>query len=75
MNFQPTTKNKRNKTISEQATALYCRLSCDDDSDGDSNSIKNQKLLLGKYAEEQRFRNPRYYIDDGYTGSNFVEVR
>lgn len=71
MNFQPTTKNKRNKNISEQATALYCRLSCDDDSDGDSNSIKNQKLLLGKYAEEQRFRNPRYYIDDGYTGSNF----
>ncbi len=45
MNFQPTNKNKRNRNLSEQATALYCRLSCDDDSEGDSNSIKNQVVI------------------------------
>lgn len=56
-------------------TALYCRLSRDDGMEGDSNSVMNQKRLLQKYAKEYHLENPRYYVDDGYTGTNFVEVR
>ena len=52
-------------------TALYCRLSCDDDSQGDSNSIKNQKAILSKYASEHGMINPQFYVDDGYSGTNF----
>lgn len=52
-------------------TALYCRLSCDDDSQGDSNSIKNQKAILSKYASEHGMSNPHFYVDDGYSGTNF----
>lgn len=52
-------------------TALYCRLSRDDGTDNDSNSIVNQKKLLQKYAKENGFTNTRYYVDDGYTGTNF----
>ncbi len=71
MNLQPTIKYKKVKNTEEQWTALYCRLSCDDDLDGDSNSIRNQKMLLQKYADENRLRNVRFYVDDGYSGSNF----
>ena len=52
-------------------TALYCRLSRDDGTDNDSNSIINQKKLLQKYAKEHGFENTRNYVDDGYTGTNF----
>ena len=52
-------------------TALYPRLSRDDDMQGDSNSIVNQKKLLSKYAKEHHFTNTRFYVDDGYTGTNF----
>ena len=52
-------------------TALYCRLSRDDGAEGDSNSIANQKKLLHKYSKENGFSNTRYYVDDGYTGTNF----
>lgn len=52
-------------------TALYCRLSRDDGTDNDSNSIVNQKKLLQKYAKEHGFSNTRSYVDDGYTGTNF----
>ena len=52
-------------------TALYCRLSRDDGTEGDSNSIANQKRMLEKYAKENHFGNTRYYVDDGYTGTNF----
>ena len=71
MNLQQTMKYKKQKNTEEQWTALYCRLSCDDDLEGDSNSIRNQKMLLQKYAEENRLRNTRFYVDDGYSGSNF----
>ncbi len=71
MNLQPTIKYKKVKSAEEQWTACYCRLSCDDDLDGDSNSIRNQKMLLQKYADENRLRNVRFYVDDGYSGSNF----
>ncbi|MCX4287104.1 MAG: recombinase family protein, partial [Clostridia bacterium] len=68
MNLQSTKKIKKAEM---QYTALYARLSVDDAVEGDSNSIKNQKLMLGKYAEEHRFKNVRYYVDDGYSGTNF----
>ncbi len=52
-------------------TALYERLSRDDEMQGESNSISNQKLLLEKYAIENGFSNIRHFSDDGYTGVNF----
>lgn len=55
----------------EKITALYCRLSRDDDLSGDSNSIVNQKQILGEYAKRHGFLNPAYYVDDGYSGTNF----
>ena len=56
---------------SEKITALYCRLSCDDDLEGDSNSIVNQKAILSKYAKDNGFSNPRFFIDDGVSGTTF----
>ena len=47
----------------QKITALYCRLSRDDNLEGDSNSIQNQKLILQKYADENGFQNTRFYVD------------
>ena len=44
-------------------TALYCRLSRDDGTEGESNSIANQKKLLAKYAKEHGFSNTKFYVD------------
>ena len=52
-------------------TALYERLSRDDELEGESNSIINQKSYLQSYAEEKGFTNCRHYTDDGYSGGNF----
>ncbi len=52
-------------------TALYCRLSRDDELQGDSNSIVNQKVILSKYAKENHFSNTAFFVDDGYSGTNF----
>ena len=52
-------------------TALYERLSRDNELNGDSNSIVNQKKMLEKYAKEQGFTNLAHYTDDGYSGTNF----
>ena len=60
-----------NKSNNLSLTALYCRLSRDDGTEGDSNSISNQKRMLKKYAKENGFANTRFYLDDGYTGTNF----
>ena len=54
-----------------EITALYCRLSQDDGADGESNSIQNQRNILERYAREHRFPNPRFYVDDGYSGGSF----
>ena len=59
------------KRQQEKFTALYCRLSQDDGREGESNSIVNQKEYLMKYAKEHGFPNPKFYVDDGYTGTNF----
>lgn len=52
-------------------TALYERLSCDDDLAGDSNSITNQKRYLQDYAGSHGFTNCVHYTDDGWSGGNF----
>lgn len=58
-------------TESGAVTALYCRLSCDDDNEGESLSIENQKKLLTQYADEKGFLNTRFYVDDGISGTTF----
>lgn len=47
----------------DKITALYCRLSRDDEQDGLSGSIKNQQAILEKYAQENGFKNTRVFID------------
>lgn len=58
-------------TTEEKITALYCRLSQEDENEGDSNSIENQKAMLTKYAIENGFRNIEVFVDDGYSGVFF----
>lgn len=60
-------KNKKQIGI----TALYCRLSRDDGTESESNSIGNQKKLLSQKAKEMGLTDTKYYVDDGYTGTNF----
>ena len=55
----------------EAVTALYCRLSRDDELQGDSNSIINQKKILQAYALDHGWKNIRFYIDDGISGTTF----
>ena len=52
-------------------TALYCRLSQDDGNVGDSDSIVNQKKILAEYAERNGYTPYQFYIDDGFSGTNF----
>ena len=63
--------NNRQTEKKEKYTALYERLSCDDDLAGDSNSITNQKKYLELYAAEHGFLNCVHYTDDGWSGGNF----
>ena len=58
----------------DKITALYCRLSRDDELAGESNSIKNQKLILSKYAQDNKFQNIRFFVDDGYSGTTFTRA-
>ena len=58
-------------TYPDNITALYARLSQEDALDGDSNSIVNQKKILLKYAEDNDFPNPTFFIDDGVSGVTF----
>ena len=62
--------NKRN-TARDGVTALYCRLSRDDGTESESNSISNQRTLLQQKAKEYGLTNTRCYVDDGFTGTNF----
>ena len=57
---------------SDKITALYCRLSRDDDMAGESNSIINQKSILSKYAKDNKFQNIKFFVDDGYSGTTFT---
>ena len=55
----------------EKITALYCRLSQEDENKGDSNSIQNQRAILEKYAKDNGFENIQIFVDDGYSGVSF----
>lgn len=55
----------------EKITALYCRLSRDDEQNAESGSISNQKKLLSNYAMKHHMFNTMYFIDDGWSGTNF----
>ena len=57
--------------MKEKITALYERLSRDDEQQGESNSITNQKKYLELYAAEHGFLNCVHYTDDGWSGGNF----
>ena len=66
----------------QKITIIYCRLSVEDikeDAKGgkadESNSIQNQKEYLTRYAKEHGYTNLKILVDDGYTGTNFAEVR
>ncbi len=62
----------KNKQIgSNKITALYCRLSRDDELSGDSNSIVHQKEILSAYADKHGLQNTNFYVYDGYLGTNF----
>lgn len=62
---------KTKQTGSGKITALYERLSRDDELTGDSNSIINQKKLLEDYAKSHGFTNCAHFTDDGWSGANF----
>ena len=59
------------QTAKEKRTALYCRLSKDDGNFGESSSIQSQKEILARYAKDNGFNNVSYYVDDGYSGTNY----
>lgn len=67
----PKTNRPSFSVAGDKVTALYCRLSRDDDLQGESNSIVNQKAILKKYADDHGFANTAYFVDDGYSGTNF----
>ncbi len=64
---------RRNVLLSkdDKLTALYCRLSRDDGTSNESMSIETQKTMLSEYAAKMGFKNIRFYVDDGYSGTNF----
>ena len=55
----------------DKMTALYCRLSQEDDRAGESLSIENQKAMLLQYAREHHFPNPMFFVDDGVSGVTY----
>ena len=69
---QTAIKNNKKYNYGGDVTALYARLSKDDDLVGDSNSIVHQKEILAKYAKEHGFSNCEFYIADGFSGTNFT---
>jgi len=59
------------QTTQQLITALYPRLSHEDELSGESNSISNQKRILEAYAKQNGFTNLKWYTDDGFSGANF----
>ena len=62
---------KRAKSNNDKITALYCRLSKDDGTNNESMSIGTQKTMLKEYAKRNGFLNCQFYVDDGYSGTNY----
>ena len=67
----PLKEDAEMQRATEKITALYCRLSQEDANEGESNSIQNQKAILLQYAKEHRFPNLTFFVDDGYSGTNY----
>ena len=61
----------RQQTSGAPITALYCRLSRDDELQGESNSISNQRRMLESYCRDHGLKNCQYFVDDGWSGANF----
>lgn len=67
-----TTANKTSGQTEEKITALYCRLSVDDDNkDEESNSILNQRQILSDFARKEGYTNTMFFVDDGVSGTTF----
>ena len=59
-----TTAIKTNGQTDEKITALYCRLSVDDDNkDEESNSITNQKQILSDFAKKEGYLNTMFFVE------------
>ena len=65
------TAKKKNIEQEAQITALYCRLSVDDDRAEESNPITNQKQILADYARRNGYKNTQFFVDDGVSGTTF----
>lgn len=63
---------KKKQPNEQRITALYARLSRDDEKEGISGSIQNQKAILEKYASDNHLPNPQFFFDDGYSGVTFT---
>ena len=57
--------------MEQEKGAVYCRLSQDDGSAGESGSIQTQRTLLTQYCKEHSIQIVDYYCDDGWSGTNF----
>lgn len=64
-----------NNEYQTKVTALYTRLSSDDEQQSDSNSIAHQKEILQDFALSKGFDNVQFYVDDGFSGTTFAGVR
>lgn len=64
-------EDKNMLRATDKITALYCRLSQEDALEGESNSVTNQRRILKTYAREHRFTNLSFFVDDGYSGTDF----
>ena len=67
-------RKEENDLNQQQITALYCRLSNEDDLDGESNSIQNQRALLQKYADDHGFTHTRFFVDMSRFGRDYLQV-
>lgn len=67
----PLKEDAEMQRATDKITALYCRLSQEDANEGESYGIQNQKNILMRYAKENRFSNPVFFVDDGYSGTSF----
>ncbi len=63
---------KKKQPNNQRITALYARLSRDDEKEGISGSIQNQKAILEKFASDNHLPNPKFFFDDGYSGVSFT---
>lgn len=67
----PTKEETEMSGATNKITALYCRLSQEDERTGESLSIENQKAILLSYAKEHHFPNPVFFVDDGVSGVTY----